>query len=110
MIEALAAENLGFAKKRTSSMGWVERRSHQTKSPRSTSPQEPVATTTGSLQPSVGASMIANSSAVSPMMDMAAPTGSTLGPDGSLEFGIRKKPARRPTRTIGRFTRNTEPQ
>ena len=47
---------------------------------------------------------------MSPTIDSTAPTGSSLGADGSFDVGMRKIPASTPTTTIGMFTRKIEPQ
>jgi hypothetical protein len=44
------------------------------------------------------------------MIEAIAPTGSSRGAAGSFELGMRSTPASKPIATIGRFTRNTEPQ
>ena len=60
-------------------------------------------------QPRLGPSMTPHSSVERPTIDSTAPTGSSLGADGSLELGTKKKPAMRPKITIGTLTSSTAP-
>ena len=107
---ALAALKRGFLKKPKSSIGCLQCSSHHANAPSSTAAITNAVTVTGEVQPLTGASMMANTRVARPKIDSTAPIGSRRGADGSLESGIRKKPASRPIATMGRFTRNTEPQ
>ena len=58
-MPVLAAVNRGFLKNRTSSIGWSVVRSHQMKARAARPPARTTPRIVGSVQPSVGASMIA---------------------------------------------------
>ena len=110
VMPALAALNRGLRKNPKSSIGWSQCNSHQAKPTSRMAAITKTPTVIGSVQPWRGASMMAKSRAPSPVIESTAPSGSNRGAAGSLESGMRKTPAISPTRTMGRFTRNTEPQ
>ena len=64
----------------------------------------------GDVQPLSGAWMNPYTSAISPMIESTAPTGSSAGFDGSFDVGMTNTLAASATTTIGRFTRKIEPQ
>ena len=105
----LAAVNRGFSKKRMSSIGLEECSSHNTKAPSTTAPTANAVSVAGRGPPLVGASMTPQRKVARPTIDSRAPTGSSLGADGSRESGTRNQPPTRATMTIGTLTRNTDP-
>src|ERR1039457_1916638 len=109
-IAALAPLKRGFFQKRTSSIGYSTRRSHQKNTARRLSPPKKNTRISVVVQPFVGASITAYSNADCEAMDSNAPIRSKRGAFGSLELGIKNTPAMRPNATIGRFTRKIEPQ
>ena len=109
-IAPLAALKRGLAQKRRSSIGCSTCASQAKKAVSTTPPIAKAVRMVGSVQPWVGASITAYSSAHRPTMERIAPTQSSRGALGSRESGIRNAPARRPTATMGRFTRKIEPQ
>ena len=58
VIDRLAAENLAFENRRTSSMGWARRRSTTAKAPSSARPPMSAERIAGDVQPQAGASMM----------------------------------------------------
>src|SRR3546814_8504576 len=75
----------------------------------STPPATKAAATDPAPHPFDGASMTAQSSAVSPAIDKTAPTGSRRGRAGSLDSGTSRYPRTSPMRRIGMFTMKIEP-
>ena len=90
MIAALAAEKRGFWKKCRSSIGLDDFSSHTKNPTSSTAPTPNPARISGDVQPWLGASMIAHSSAPRLTIDSAAPTGSSRGVVLSYESGTKK--------------------
>jgi hypothetical protein len=107
VIATLAAEKRGFLKNRRSSMGWLDRCSHTKKMVITTAPITSAAITTGSLQPLMGASMIAHRTAIRPTIERPEPTRSSWRALESREVGSRRRPATRVTMTTGTLIRNT---
>ena len=69
----------------------------------------PVAMVAGAVHPHFGASMIARTTVVIPMIDRTAPTRSRGGVSRSLDSGTSATTPMSATATIGMFTKNTEP-
>ena len=110
-IETLAPLKRRTANRRTSSIGAELRSSQATKATSAASATPNPPSTTASVQPrSPPASMIAHVSTPSPAVESIAPTGSSREAFGSRDSGTSAGAAARATATIGRLTRNTEPQ
>ena len=90
VIAPLAALNRGFSKKCMSSIGVGVRTSHTKNAIKITAPTANAVRISGLVQPCDGASITPQSSDVMPAMDKPAPTGSSLGADGSFDSGTRK--------------------
>ena len=102
-----AAVKRGFLKKVTSNIGSAECSSWTANRVRSTAAAAKQPRMTPSVHPRPGASMRPKTSVTSPAIDRTAPSGSSLGADGSLERGSRIAPAPIATTAIGMLTVNT---
>ncbi len=109
VIDTDAAVKRGFLKKVTSRIGWSVWRSHRMNDPSSTTAAAPHPMITGLVQPRVGPSMIANSSATRPNIESRVPTKSRRVACSSFEFGTSTIDASTATMTIGTFTRKIAP-
>ena len=104
-----AAENRGFLKKLTSSIGsgvWSSHRMNATSI--AAPPMKPMSTGVA-VQPWLGPSMIPNSSPVSAPIDSTVPSRSIGLAFGSFELGTIAITATIATTITGRLTRKTEP-
>src|SRR5436305_1715251 len=101
VIAWLAAVKRGLRKNPTSSIGWSLCSSQAANPPRTAKATASPPSVADEVQPLEGASMIDQTSAVSPTTDRTAPTGSSRGADGSFEFGTRNQPATSAVRTMG---------
>ena len=105
----LAAVNRGLRKKRTSSIGCSTRRSQATKAVSASTATANAPRIGALVQPSLGASMMPQTSATSPTIESPAPVQSIGSACGLRELGTRKRPAMSAPITIGTFTKNTDP-
>src|SRR5215211_6963092 len=106
----LAAVKRGFLKNVTSSIGCSTRDSHQANEPSATAATANAVSVCDEAQPAPGASMIAQTSVMSPTIESNAPTTSSLALVGSFDVGIKKNPVSNANATIGIFTRKIDPQ
>src|SRR2546423_10753654 len=90
VMVADAAEDRGFLKKRTSSIGRGVCDSHHANNPRKTAPPPTHVVTTGANHPLSGAWMMPYSRNPNPMIDRAAPSGSRGLSWRSLVLGMNR--------------------
>jgi hypothetical protein len=90
VIAPLAAENRGFSKNRTSSIGFVHLISHTKNPTRIAPPTAKPASTDVDPQPLLGPSMIAQSTIASPAIERSDPSGSSFPAFGSFESGTSR--------------------
>ncbi len=108
--EMLAALKRRLRNTLTSSIGWLERRSHAMNAAMMAEPAANAPRIVESVQPRSEASIRPHTIAVRPAMDSPAPTRSSFFGSGSRDSGIRIAPATRPIATIGMLTRKRLPQ
>src|SRR5207253_3172198 len=94
---------------RTLSIGFSHVSSHAMNAASTPTPIASDASTLGALQPSLGASMMPQSSATKPTIESKAPNGSSLPASGSFEDGNRNRPAISTAIVSGTLIKNTEP-
>src|SRR6266536_18303 len=105
----LAATNLRFRNKLTSSMGWRRRRSTARNPARIATPAANPAMVRPDPQPASGASMIVKIRAPIPAADMTSPAQSTGGAVGSRDGGTTIETSRAIPAATGAMNRNTLP-
>ncbi len=98
-----------FLNSRRSSIGWRLRHSHQANSARARMAPPNHSSEVALSQPWLGPSMIAQTSALKPMIDRRAPIGSSGDAVRSFDFGTRIHDAARARAMIGMLMRKTEP-
>ncbi len=90
VMALLAAVKRGFWKNRMSSIGVGVCSSQRMNDAMATTPTTKPPSTSGSVQPFAGPSMMPNSSEPRPTIDSTAPSGSSLPWFGSRDVGTRK--------------------
>ncbi len=108
VMALLAAVNRGLRKKRMSSIGVGVCSSQTMNDAIATAPTANEPSTSGSVQPFAGPSMMPKSSEPRPTIESTAPSGSRCEWLGSFEVGTRNHPATSASATSGRLTQNTE--
>src|SRR5579864_2240800 len=109
VIEPLAALNLGLRNKRTSSIGWVVRRSASMNTASTTSPAAMVASVRPDPHPQLGAWMMLNTRAPMAALESSNPRRSICGTDGSFDVGTRRATAAPMAIASGTMNTNTLP-
>ena len=109
VIARLPPENRRFANTDTSSIGWGVRSSHSVNAVRTTAATTNPAMVRPLVHPTLGASMMVYTRAVTPIADRTRPGPSTGGAAGSRDVGTNSSPPTIATAAIGTLTRKIEP-
>ena len=108
-LATLATEKRGLRKNVSSSIGCAHRNSHSTRQPMSTIATAKERSVVAEPQPSLGAWIVAHTSADTPTTDSTTPNGSNCDAPGFRDSGTAHHEIASTTTTSGTFTRNTDP-